>query len=255
MELSLEKKKIIITGSSRGIGLAIADSFLREKASVCLTAKNKDNLMHAKHKLEKKYGREKILAFACDFTNLDEVEKTKVKIKKIWKGFDFLVLNIGSGKGKPLVIPKIKDLKKSFDQNFFSSMYPLSCFQSLINPFGSIIFISSIAGEEFLGAPIEYSVAKSSIISLAKNLSWVCKNNIRVNVISPGNIFFKGGTWDKKKKKNPSLVKKILKEKVPLQRFGKPEEVANLVTYICSEKASFINGAVIRIDGGQTIKI
>ena len=58
-----------------------------------------------------------------------------------------------------------------------------------------------------------------------------------------------------KKKKNPSLVKKILNEKVPLQRFGKPEEVANLVTYICSEKASFINGAVIRIDGGQTVKI
>ena len=255
MELSLEKKKVIITGSSRGIGLAIADSFLREKALVCLTAKNKDNLMHAKHKLEKKYGKEKILAFVCDFTNLDEVEKIKVKIKKKWKKFDFLILNIGSGKGTPSVIPKINDLKKSFDQNFFSSMYPLSSFQSLINPSGSIIFISSIAGEEFLGAPIEYSVAKSSIISLAKNLSWVCKNNIRVNVISPGNIFFKGGTWDKKKKKNPSLVRKILKEKVPLQRFGKPEEVANLVTYVCSDKASFINGAVIRIDGGQTVKI
>ena len=69
-------------------------------------------------------------------------------------------------------------------------------------------------------------------------------------------IFFsKGEHWKRKKKNNPNLVKKILKEKVPLQRFGKPEEVANLVTYICSEKASFINGAVIRIDGGQTVKI
>ncbi len=255
MELNLEKKRVIVTGSSRGIGLAIANSFLSEKASVCLTAKNKDNLMNAKNKLEKKYGKGKTLAFVCDFTNLDEVKKTKIQIKKKWKKFDCLVLNIGSGKGTPSVIPKINDLKKSFDQNFFSSIYPLSCFQSLINPGGSIIFISSIAGEEFLGAPIEYSVAKSSIISLAKNLSWVCKNGIRVNVISPGNIFFKGGTWYKKKKKNPSLVKKILNEKVPLQRFGKPEEVANLVTYVCSEKASFINGAIIRIDGGQTVKI
>ena len=86
-------------------------------------------------------------------------------------------------------------------------------------------------------------------------MSWVFKNKIRVNVISPGNIFFRGGTWDIKKKKNPTLVRKIIREKVPLQRFGKPEEVANLVTYICSEKASFINGAIIRIDGGQTVKI
>ena len=104
---------------------------------------------------------------------------------------------IGNGKGTPSVIPKINDLKKIIRSKFFSSIYPISCFQSLINPGGSMIFISSIAGEEFLGAPIEYSVAKSSIISLAKNLSWVCKNRIRVNVISPGNIFFKGGTWDK----------------------------------------------------------
>ena len=81
MELNLERKKVIITGSSRGIGLAIAESFLQEKAFVCLTAKNKDNLMNAKINL-KKYGKEKILAFVCDFTNLDEVEKLKNKNKK-----------------------------------------------------------------------------------------------------------------------------------------------------------------------------
>ena len=255
MELKLENKKVIITGSSRGIGLAIADSFLKEKAYVCLTGKNKKNLMNAKIELEKKYGKEKIISLACDFTNFNEVEKIKVQIKKKWKKFDFLVLNVGNGKGIPSVLPKVNDFKRSFDQNFFSSINPISSLQSFINQGGSIIFISSIAGEEFISAPIEYSVAKTSIISLAKNLSWVFKNKIRVNVISPGNIFFRGGTWDIKKKKNPTLVRKIIREKVPLQRFGKPEEVANLVTYICSEKASFINGAIIRIDGGQTVKI
>lgn len=255
MELNLEKKKVIITGSSKGIGFAIAESFLKERANVCLIARNEDNLIRAKKKLEKKYGTGKIIAFKCDCTKLNELKTLKTSIKKKWKKIDCLVLNIGSGAGVALVIPEIEKFKRSIEKNLYSSLYPISCLQSIIDNKGSITLISSIAGEEFLGAPVEYSVAKTSVISLAKNLSWVCKNKVRVNVISPGNIFFKGGTWDKKNKKNPQLVKKIINDKVPLQRFGSPGEVADLVTYISSEKANFINGAVIRIDGGQTVKI
>jgi 3-oxoacyl-[acyl-carrier protein] reductase len=76
---------------------------------------------------------------------------------------------------------------------------------------------------------------------------------VRVNVIAPGNIWTPGGTWDLKQSENPESVKKMLMEKVPLQRFGKPEEVANLIVFLSSDKASFITGGCYVIDGGQTV--
>ena len=255
MNLNLKNKKVLITGSSKGIGMAIAECFLKEGSQVFLTSRNKNDLKSLKKKLEKKYGMRKIFSFNCDFTKLEEIKLLRDYIKKKWKRFDFLVLNVGSGEGKPSVIPKVDDFEKSFSLNFFSAFYPVSSLYPLLNKNGAITFISSIAGEEIIGAPLEYSVSKSAIISLSKNLSLLTKNGIRFNTVSPGNIFFKNGTWDKKINLKPHAVKRMLQEKVPLKRFGKPEEVGDLVVYLCSEKASFINGALIRIDGGQTIKI
>ena len=114
------------------------------------------------------------------------------------------------------------------------------------------MFVSSIAGLEYIGAPVSYSVSKSALISFSKNLSKKLAPEIRVNVVVPGNIFFKNGTWDKKIKANPDFVENLLKNNVPLKRFGTPEEVAELVYFINSEKASFITGSCIVIDGGQT---
>ena len=113
--------------------------------------------------------------------------------------------------------------------------------------------ISSIAGINYLGAPTDYSIAKSSLITLCKNLSYKLSPQIRVNVVAPGNIIFENGSWDKKLKEDMESINAIIKNNVPLQRFGKPEEVASLVTFVSSEKAQFITGSVLVVDGGQTV--
>jgi 3-oxoacyl-[acyl-carrier protein] reductase len=118
---------------------------------------------------------------------------------------------------------------------------------------GSIILISSIAGHEVLPAPIPYSVAKAGVIVVCKNLSrHLAPHNIRINAVAPGNIFVKEGTWDKKIKEDPGGVKQYIETEVPMKRLGKPEEIADAVVFLASERASFITGACLIVDGGQT---
>ena len=120
---------------------------------------------------------------------------------------------------------------------------------------GVILFISSIAGMEAFGAPTDYSTAKAAIIALAKNISRKVAPNIRVNVISPGNVYFEGGSWDEKIKHDKKRVDEMIKTTVPLNRFATPEDIANSAIFLCSDKASFITGATLVIDGGQTVGV
>ena len=125
----------------------------------------------------------------------------------------------------------------------------------LENSNGSLLFISSIAGLEAFGAPTDYSTAKAAIMALSKNLASKLAPNVRVNVIAPGNIYFEGGSWDEKIIKDKTRIDKIIKSEVPMKRFGFPEEVAASVVFLSSEKAKFITGTTLVIDGGQTVRI
>ena len=112
---------------------------------------------------------------------------------------------------------------------------------------------SSICGVNALGAPIDYSVSKAALISFVKNQSKIlAKNNIRINAVSPGNIYFKNGNWDHKIKKNKKEVINYIKNNVPLNKFGTTKNVSDIVMFLSSELSSFTTGANIIIDGGQT---
>ena len=106
---------------------------------------------------------------------------------------------------------------------------------------------------ESIGAPVDYSTAKTAIIALAKNLSKKLSKDVRVNVLSPGNILFPGGSWDEKVKQDPEGINKLIKSSVPMNRFGTSDEVSDAAVFLCSERASFITGSVLVIDGGQTV--
>ena len=101
-------------------------------------------------------------------------------------------------------------------------------------------------------APTTYAIAKSTLNSYVRHASKsLTKDNIILNCVAPGNVFFKGGVWDKNLKKNKNYYKKYIKTEVPENRLAHPEEIANLVVYLCSEKSTFINGSILNIDGGQ----
>jgi len=149
----------------------------------------------------------------------------------------------------------INNGKKIWDINFESALQTTRTFLPLLKESkGCLLFISSIASMEAFGAPTDYSVAKTAVTALAKNMARkLAVDNVRVNVIAPGNVYFKEGSWDEKIRKDSAQVQNIIKETVPMNRFSTPEEVADPVVFLCSDRASFITGATLKIDGGQTV--
>jgi len=255
MILGLQNKRVLVSGSSRGIGLAIAKGFLEEGAKVVLSSRIQNELDLCKEKLLKENPSSQILSSSCDFTQPQEILKLKETIVKQWGGLDIIVANVGSGKSVLDPIPDKDNFEKVFSLNFDSAVYTAREFYPLLKSTkGNMIFISSIAGLEVLGAPIDYAVAKTAMISFAKNLARkVAVDGVRVNCIAPGNINFKGGSWDEKLQLDPHRINQLIIDTVPMQRFGKPEEITDAALFLSSERASFITGTVLRVDGGQTV--
>ncbi len=251
MNLELNDAQVVVVGGTNGIGLSISNNFLLEGAIVHIISRNynKDVVTD----LENKF-KNKVFFYQSDATNESALFIAYEQILKNSKNkIDILISNVGSGSGEKKVIPSKFDWDMSWDINFKSAFNSVKIFtEKIAESNGSITFISSIAGKEFIGAPISYSTAKNALISFAKSLSHILAPNVRVNTIAPGNIWVKGGVWEIKEKNNPLEVSRMLTEKVPLNRFGHPDEVSNLVLFISSKKASFITGSCYVIDGGQT---
>ena len=165
-----------------------------------------------------------------------------------------MVVNVGSGESVLDILPNTDDWKKTWDINFESALQTTRVFlQMLLESKGVLLYVSSIAGIEDFGAPTDYSTAKTAVISLAKNIARKTAPNVRVNVIAPGNIYFENGSWDKKIKEDQEGVDNMINSKVPMKRFGYPEEVGDAAVFLCSDKSKFITGTTLIIDGGQTL--
>ena len=255
MNLELNNKKVLITGASRGIGLAIAKGFLQEKAKTCLVSRGSQALFEIEQELQKKYGVENIFASKCDCTKIKSLKNLREEFESKWGSLDVVVVNVGDGRSVSDSLPSDDDWQRTWNNNFESALQTARIFLPMLEKSeGVLLFISSIAGLEAFGAPTDYSTAKAAIIALSKNLARKLAPNVRVNVIAPGNIYFEGGSWDKKINQDKDQVEKIIKSKVPMNRFGLPEEIAASAVFLCSDKASFITGATLVIDGGQTVR-
>ncbi len=251
MDLNLKNKRVIVTGSSKGIGLEIVTKFVSEGANVIMNSRNESFIDRFKNNKNCNF-------IQADVTKPEGAELLVNKSTELLGGIDILICNVGSGKSVEPGNENFSEWQEVFSKNFFSTT---NCIESakphLSESNGCIVCISSICGSEFIeGAPVTYSVAKSSINSYVKLISRsLSDNNIRINAISPGNIIFDGSTWEDKLKKNSNAVQNMLLENVPLKRLGDASEVANLALYLSSDLSSFITGAVWTIDGGQTRSI
>lgn len=256
MDLGLTGKRVVVAGSSRGIGKAIGIGFLREGASVVFTSRNVASLGDLKEELAS-FESARYLLITCDVQETASLQKLADEVVAQWGGVDVVVANVGSGRSLPDPLPPREHFEKVFALNFDTAVATARQFlPSLTISNGNLIFISSIAGMEAIGAPVDYAVAKASVIAFSKNLARkLARQSIRVNCVAPGNIIFPGGSWEEKLLADPDRINRLIESTVPMNRFGTPDEIADACLFLASERARFITGALLSIDGGQTVTL
>lgn len=254
MDLGLRDKNVLITASSQGIGLATAEGFLKEGANVIVNGRNREKLLQQYDMLQKKFGHEKVCYFAGDMSEEACLLQCRDYIKDIWGTLDILIPNLGSGKPVSKDKLDIKEWESLLNVNLLSAVRITGIFSDLLSLSGngSIIFLSSIAAYERIHAPYAYAASKNAVRTLSCYLAGdLADKSIRVNCVVPGNIMFPGGRWEELHNQDKAGVENYIHTEVPLKRFGKPEEIADAIVFLASERAGFITGAELVIDGGQ----
>ncbi|WP_124553139.1 SDR family NAD(P)-dependent oxidoreductase [Methylophilus methylotrophus] len=247
MQLNLNGKVALVTGSTNGIGFAIAQKFAEEGAQVVLNGRTEQTLTDAQAKIK---GASAFIADVRDPTQCTElVERTLEHHGKI----DIIVCNVGSGTSVPPGQETPEEWQRLLDINLCTATNMVwASRKHLAETGGNIICISSICGLETLGCPVAYAAAKAALESFVHNISRpLGKHGIRINSVAPGNILFPGSVWEKKLAADKDAVESMLQKEVALKKLGSPEDVANVVTFLASSLASFITGTTYVVDGGQ----
>jgi len=255
VDLQLAGRVVIVAGSSRGIGRSIAAALIDEGAAVCVTGRDALSLAEAHAELS---ARGQAIAHVGDLTNAQAIDELYATVDRELGTPDALVANVGSGAGKPGWDQTEEEWERLLTINLRASVRLAQAAIPRMQTAGrgSIVFIASIAGVESTPAPLPYSAAKAALVNYGKNLARsVAEFGIRVNSVAPGNILFPGGSWERHLVNRPEAVATMLANDVPMHRFGTPQEIADLVAFLCSDRASFVTGACFVADGGQTRKI
>jgi len=255
MDLNIENKVAFVAGSSRGIGRAIAKSLLVEGARVVISGRNAAELSKTENELRAESASDKLMSLTGDLTQPGSIKTALMQIKARWNTIDILVTNIGSGQGQAGWSAEVEEWQRLYDINLFSAIRLVTATLPLMveQKHGAIVLISSITGLECTAAPLAYSSAKAALLSYMKNIAHqVAPSGVRVNAVAPGNVLFPGSSWEKHMQTRRKEVMHFIETEVPMRRFGQPEEIANAVVFLSSERASFINGSCLVADGGQT---
>jgi 3-oxoacyl-[acyl-carrier protein] reductase len=255
MDLGLTNKVAVVTGSSRGLGLACARSLAAEGCRVCLCARTEARLAEAAREVGAAAGRgDRVITVPADVSRPEDIARVVDETVATFGGFDVLVNNVGLGRGTNLVETPDADWQEAIDQ----TLMPAVRASRLAVPHmkkrggGVIIMIASIFGRE-AGGRMTYNAVKAAEISLAKSLAQqLARDNIRVLSVSPGSILFPGGSWAKRQQEDPKGIADFVKRELPFGRFGTAEEVGDVVAFLASPRASWIAGTSIVVDGGQS---
>jgi 3-oxoacyl-[acyl-carrier protein] reductase len=252
MDLGLKDKVAMVSGASRGIGRAIVLGLAAEGCRLSLCARGKEGVDRVAQEV-RKAGAE-VTAMAGDVTGEADARRWVEETQSRFGRVDVLINNVGGSRPGGNLSASREDWQNGFALNFFSALDLCR----LVVPFmssqksGCVINIASIYGREW-GGPMTYNAAKAAMISLSKEMAReLAPRGIRVNSVAPGSILFPGGSWEKRQIENPEGIAAFVKAELPFGRFGRPEEVADVVVFLASNRAQWVSGACITVDGCQS---
>ncbi|WP_380179274.1 SDR family NAD(P)-dependent oxidoreductase [Kalamiella sp. sgz302252] len=245
MDLNLKDRRVLVSGGSRGIGRAIVECFLAEGAQVEFCARSTEGVQQA----QQAFGP-RATGTAVDVTSSGQMQEWVAAAASRLGGVDIIIPNVSAlaAGGDPEV------WRKAFDTDLMGTVSMVQAALPWLkkSASASVVLISSVAGREVDMFAEPYGVMKAALIHYGKTLSERhAVDGIRVNTVSPGNVYFSDGVWGDIERNQPELFAKCLASN-PLGRMATPQEVANATVFLASDAASFTTGTNLLVDGGLT---
>lgn len=251
MDLDLKGKKAIVTGGTRGIGRAIAELLAAEGVDVAICARNREQIDETVAAL----GRNGVKAWGrpVDVADTAALRGWIADAAAALGGLDIFVSNVSA----LAVATDEATWRKSFDIDVMGTVVGVDTALPLLEKAGggAIVIIGSVAAVEVVGPTRPYNAVKAALLPYMKSTARnYAGKNIRINMVSPGTVYFKGGVWHQREQQQPDFFKAALARN-PMRRMGRPDEVADAVVFLASARASFITGTNLIIDGGASQRV
>jgi 3-oxoacyl-[acyl-carrier protein] reductase len=251
VDLGLDGKIALVTGSSRGIGRGIAARLVEEGANVVFCARGEEALVQAAEAVS---GPGQAHAVVADVSTVDGAAAVVDAAVSRFGGLDIVVNNVGGSGASTFDGMDAADLETVLGKNVFPALHVSRAAVPVLRGRGGgvILLVASIFGRESGGGPA-YNLAKAAEISLAKTMGRdLAKDAIRVLSVSPGSTLFPGGSWDRRRLEDPEGLAVFIAREIPWGRLGTVDEVADVVAFLVSERASWVVGTSVVVDGGQS---
>jgi 3-oxoacyl-[acyl-carrier protein] reductase len=252
MDLELSGKNALVTGSSRGIGLHIARRLAKESVKLGICGRDLESLESSAMELRSKGIQ--VISVQTDVTDAEQARNFVQRCAAELGPIHILVNNVGGSVGaETLMEANDQDWRRTFELNLFQLVRMTRLVVPHMRPTGggAVINIASISGwHPQLSGPPQYGASKAALIFLCERMALdLAPDNIRVNTVSPGSILWEDGGWDQFRQNHPQAFARYLEEGFPMRRLGTPEEVADVVVFLASRRAHWINGRNIPVDG------